>query len=110
MMQRDPKQRYPMDEEIDEPVVSVRDPLGRRVEMAIADAISYARERGCRLILIPTNLVPPACRMIRAPIAEIWAAGAIPPPDGGEGSAGAGAPRLPKPPSLSASNARREPS
>ena len=71
-MQRDPKQRRPMDEEINEPVVRVRDLLGRRSigEMAIADAISYARERGCRLVLIPTSLVPPACRMIRAPVAE----------------------------------------
>ncbi len=104
-MQRDPKQRHLMDEEINEPVVGISDLLGRRIgKMEIADAIVYARKRGCRLVLITTSLVPPACRMIREPIAEIWAAGAIPPPDSDEGLAGAGVPWLPKPPSLSASN------
>ena len=44
MMRGDPRQRRPMDEEIDEPVVRVRDLLGRRIgEMAIGDAIAYAR-------------------------------------------------------------------
>jgi hypothetical protein len=111
MKQCDPKQRRQMDEEIDEPVVRVRDDRCRLIgEMAIADAIAYARQRGCRLVLIPTSWVPPMCRMIRAPIAEIWAAGVIPPPDSDEGSAGSGVPTRPKPPSLSGSNALKEPS
>ncbi len=97
-----------MDEEITAPVVLVLDvqhkPIG---EMAIADAIAYARQRRCRLIDIGTYMVPPACLMIPAPIAELWAAGSILPPDGGAGSTGAGVPTRPKPPALSGSDAAK---